>query len=314
MKLVELSKIFDVGYGNKFDLNKMSFNSGKKVAFIGRTAKNNGVTSVVDLIDGIDPYPAGFITVNLGGAILESFIQVNPFYTAQNIMVLKPKSLMSELEKAFYCIAIKANKFRYGAFGREANRSLKELLVPETVPKNFLSLKIQPPSSQQLKEQKISFSDRKWKWFEIGDEKLFELKKGKRLTKANMEEGETPFVGSTELENGITGHISAKAIHKGNTISVTYNGSVAEAFYQPVDFWASDDVNVLYPKFELNPYRALFLTTIIRKEKYRFNYGRKWHLERMKQSKIKLPVDSSGNPDWQFMEDYIKSLPYSKSI
>ena len=49
-------------------------------------------------------------------------------------------------------------------------------------------------------------------------------------------------------------------------------------------------------------------------EKYRFNYGRKWGIDRMKKSLIKLPVDSDGKPDWQFMEDYIKSLPYSINL
>ena len=29
---------------------------------------------------------------------------------------------------------------------------------------------------------------------------------------------------------------------------------------------------------------------------------------------IKLPVDKDGKPDWQFMEDYIKSLPYSVNL
>lgn len=29
---------------------------------------------------------------------------------------------------------------------------------------------------------------------------------------------------------------------------------------------------------------------------------------------IKLPVNSSGKPDWQFMEEYIKSLPFSSQI
>lgn len=160
--------------------------------------------------------------------------------------------------------------------------------------------------------KKLSLFDRKWEWFELG--KLFELKKGKRLTKNNMQAGDTPFIGSSEQDNGITSHINKKAIHKGNTISVTYNGSVAEAFYQPVDFWASDDVNVLYSNFSLNKYIALFLTSIIRKEKYRFSYGRKWHLDRMRESKIKLPVDKNNNPDWKFMEEYIKSLPYSAEI
>ncbi len=49
-------------------------------------------------------------------------------------------------------------------------------------------------------------------------------------------------------------------------------------------------------------------------EKYRFNYGRKWGIDRMKKSLIKLPVDSDGKPDYKFMEDYIKSLPYSINL
>jgi len=219
---------------------------------------------------------------------------------------------MSELEKLYYCLAIKANKFRYGAFGREANRTLKTLLVPEKVPQKFLSVKVKRLSNKPVSGKKFSLSDRKWKWFKYDE--LFEIKKGKRLTKENMTDGNTPFVGSSGFDNGVTSYIGQKPIHGGNTISVTYNGSVAEAFYQPKDFWATDDVNVLYPKFKLSSYNALFLTTLIRKEKYRFDYGRKWHLERMKESKIKLPVDKNGNPDWQFMEDYIKSLPYSKSL
>ena len=54
--------------------------------------------------------------------------------------------------------------------------------------------------------------------------------------------------------------------------------------------------------------------TLIRKEKYRFNYGRKWETERMKESLIKLPIDKNGNPDFEFMENYIKSLPYSANL
>jgi type I restriction enzyme M protein len=53
---------------------------------------------------------------------------------------------------------------------------------------------------------------------------------------------------------------------------------------------------------------------LIRKEKYRFSYGRKWHLGRMNESLIKLPVTDKGQPDYPFMENYIKTLPYSKQL
>ena len=98
MKTVELSALFDISYGNKLDLNKMSICSQDQshaVSFIGRTRKNNGVVAFVEEIANIKPYNAGAITVALGGSVLSSFVQWRSFYTAQNVAVLKPKSEMT---------------------------------------------------------------------------------------------------------------------------------------------------------------------------------------------------------------------------
>lgn len=122
-----------------------------------------------------------------------------------------------------------------------------------------------------------------------------------------MVNGDIPYIGATDSNNGITARVSnSEHLHSANTITVSYNGSIAEAYYQTKMFWATDDVNVLYPKFEMTPFSALFLTTIINKEKYRFNYGRKWDKELMQVSKIKLPIDKTDNPDWQWIEKYVK--------
>lgn len=145
----------------------------------------------------------------------------------------------------------------------------------------------------------------KWKWFRYAE--LFDIRKGKRLTKADMESGTIPYIGATDSNNGITAYISNDLhLHNPYTISVSYNGSIAEAYYQTKPYWATDDVNVLYPKFRINKYIALFLTTLINKEKYRFNYGRKWDKESMMESKIKLPVTISNAPDWSWIEQYVK--------
>lgn len=144
-----------------------------------------------------------------------------------------------------------------------------------------------------------------WKWFRYSE--IFDVQKGKRLTKADMIEGEIPYIGAIDSNNGISAFISNNEhLHSANTISVSYNGSIAEAYYQTEPFWATDDVNVLYPKFNLNINIALFLTTIINREKYRFNYGRKWDKELMKISEIRLPIDNNGDPDWQWIENYVK--------
>ena len=144
------------------------------------------------------------------------------------------------------------------------------------------------------------FNTENWKWFRYDE--IFDIKKGKRLTKANMIDGNINFIGATKFNNGITAQIANDShIHSANTITVSYNGSIAEAFYQKEPFWATDDVNVLYPKFKLNPFIAIFLCTLIQMEKYRYNFGLKWDKENMQQSKIKLPIVS-------------ENLPYSKSI
>jgi hypothetical protein len=64
----------------------------------------------------------------------------------------------------------------------------------------------------------------------------------------------------------------------------------------------------------MDKYTALFLTAILNKEQYRYNYGRKASQARLKQRSIKLPTTSSKNPDWDFMKNYIKSLPYSVNL
>jgi hypothetical protein len=314
MKLIELNKIFDIQYGNQFDSYKLDTDENSDINFVTRSNQNLGVGRKVSQYNDIEPFPEGLITVALGGSVLSTFIQLGKFYTGQNIKILTPKYDMNFNEKVYYCLAIERNKFRYSACGREANITLHALLIPDKVPKEFLNIEINTIniSKESLIKNSHTLQPDKWKSFEY--DSLFKIKKGKRLTKEYFISGKTPFIGSIDSNNGYRDLIGQEPIHEGNTITVNYNGSVGEAFYQPVPFWASDDVNVLYPKYKFNKYLAMFILPLIRIEKYRFNYGRKWEMERMKKSTIKLPVDKSGNPDWQYMENYIKSLPYSSSL
>lgn len=316
----KINDLFTLDYGHSLELNRLEQSTAADaVNFVGRAARNNGVTARVSPIHGLPPSPAGSITVALngqGGAGV-AFLQPFPFYSGFHIMVLTPKQPMTEQEKLWWVMCITANRFRFG-FGRQANRTLKDLNLPEpedmpewvgtSDPDCYKGAEL-PANKKHIALPNVS----SWKPFALGE--LFDIRKGQRLTKANMLPGNIPYIGASDTANGTTARIGQAPIHEGGTISVSYNGSVAEAFYQPVGYWATDDVNVLYPKgFTLTPATALFMCTVIRMEKYRFNYGRKWHLERMRDSIIKLPVTATGTPDWAFMERYIQTLPYSSQI
>lgn len=152
---------------------------------------------------------------------------------------------------------------------------------------------------------KIDTSD--WKEFSIGS--IFNVVKGTRLTKANMLPGEIRFIGSSAMNNGCTALVgNDENIHPKNTITVCYNGSVGETFYQDEPFLASDDVNVLYPKFEMNKEIALFIVPLIKAVSQKYTYIDKWKQEDMIADKIKLPVLPTGEIDWKYMEQYMQNI------
>lgn len=341
MKLVEIKSLFNIEYGNQLDLNKLSICSDSQqcVAFVSRTSKDNGVSAWVEPENSISPYPSGLITVTLGGTyLLSAFVQQQPFYTAQNIKVLSPKLDMSVEEKLIACSFIRHNRFRYTSHGREANKTFNELQIPSIEEIRNLSSHFALPRKPSIQaasknQDPLSLYDRKWSYFRYED--VFTIKNGFYNKKPEADEnGSIPFIGATEHDNGVTSWHNQETIEstsktgKGKNhgitekmfpgrkyITISNNGSTGHAFYQPQNFTCSHDVNPITTKnIEMNPYIAMFLSTLIEMERYRWDYGRKWRPIRMPKSIIKLPVDDSSKPDWNFMEYYIKSLPYSSNL
>ena len=309
---MRISDLFVLHQGNGFELCNMNMSNEGDINFVSRTAQNNGVVAKVCKDESKEPFPAGYITVALGGSVLSSFVQISPFYTAYHIMVLEPKREMAFNEKLFYCMCIQKNAYRY-SYGRQANKTLKDIIIPDDVPQWVRETRIQPISTK-TKCEKIELNTKDWKCYSM--DYLFDFVKGKRLTKADMIPGNVNFLGAISENNGIREKIATSYQWKPNCITVNYNGSVGEAFYQSEPFWASDDVTVLYAKdfWVLNQYIAMFIITVIKANKYRFGYGRKWNLEKMKDTMLRLPSKEDGAPDFGFMEKYVKSLPYSDRI
>ena len=309
---MKVKDLFILHQGNGFELYNMGQSEDSDVLFVSRTANNNGVVATVDRVEGTTPFAAGLITVALGGSVLSSFVQRKPFYTAFHIMVLEPRREMSFNEKLYYCMCIQGNKYRY-SYGRQANKTLKDIDIPDTVPEWVNGISISPITTQRAATSAIA--SRSWSEYRMGD--LFQFVKGRRLTKADMIDGPINYLGAISENNGVRQHIEVapEDISAANCITVNYNGSVGEAFYQSEPFWASDDVNILYADgWTMNKYNALFIVTVIKANRYRFSYGRKWTMDKMKESIIKLPAKADGSPDYEYMEAYIKTLPYSDRI
>lgn len=319
--MTTLGDIFDVEYGNKFDMNKMTRAERLKgVAFVGRIGGLNGKSGVagyVEPLPGVPPYPPGMLTVALGGSrLLSTYVQQVPFYTAQNVAVLKPKDeSMSLNERLYYAMCIRTNAFRYSAFGREANRTLSSLLVPDSPPSWVEPAKI--PAHDGLARSagpSVELTPAtSWKPFRVGE--IFEIASGKYVPAAMKRPGPTPQVTSSAKNNGISRYLDLEPNFPGGTISVARNGSVGTAFYQPAPYFATDDVRVwTAKKGHLSVTEALFVCAIIELEKFRYSYGRKWSLVHMRSTRIHLPATDSDEPNWLYMATVMQGLPFSAAV
>ena len=151
------------------------------------------------------------------------------------------------------------------------------------------------------------------KWQDFRLESYFKIVPGKYHSSDNYDIGTIPYVSASNINNGISQYINLEPDFKGNCIITGKVGCTA--FYQPNDFCATSDVNVFIPKnFVLNKYIGLFLVSVINKsENYKWNYGRQCRVGDSKEIIVKLPTKNN-QPDWQYMEEYIKSLPYGDRI
>lgn len=320
MKRIE--ELFYIKYGNSLSLQDCEL-STNGIPFISRGVKNNGVTARVKLLNNIKLNKSNTITVAVSGSVLEAFLQKEPYYTGYHIFILEPKSKLLDIEMLFYCMCIRANKYKYN-YGRQANRTLKNLVVPDIkdIPSYIYNYKLKFYNNNPiLKDNSFIIDTNCWHNF-IYHDIFTKPTRGKLVSIKDFRDGKIPVITSSEDNNGVDNYLNIPdfLLEEENTITIANNGSVGAAFYQEKKYAATSDVSIIKLKdknVKLNKYIALFLTTVISKEKYRFNYGRKWGITRMEKSIIKLPakiISDKYEPDWQYMENYIKSLPYSSSI
>lgn len=311
---MKLSDLFDIKYGLKaVDLNVHKDNSGSRIPLIRPSKTQKGtIAGYIERSelseDDIFPPETLFVSCDGDGSHTYAYVSDFDFVQNSNVAVLIPKEEMSLQKKMFFSVCITKNRFRFSYGRKPRGDRLKDINLPNPpkwINESFNKCRIDL-SASLLKSQTETIETATWKLFPLTY--LFDIKKGKRLTKQEMTPGNTPFIGAVNKNNGETARIGQNPIHEANVITVAYDGSVGETFYQEEDFWCSDSVNVLYPKFNINKYIGLFICAILRKEAHRFNYGRKWHVDRMENTTIKLPITKQGNPDFDYMERYIKQF------
>lgn len=176
-----------------------------------------------------------FVSTNGEGSHTYAYVSDFEFAANSDVSVLIPKRDMTLAEKIFYAKAITLNREKFSCGRKPKGERLKRISLPDSAPawaRSALLDTLEIISAPLFHEVTPNLDIVNWMSFKLED--LFDIRKGFRLTKAGMLPGDLPYIGAFDANNGVTAYIGQCAVHEGNTISVSYNGSVGEAFYQPL--------------------------------------------------------------------------------
>ena len=328
----EVQELFDVVYGVNLELVncvETDKNDPDAVAFVSRTESNNGISAYVKPVQGVEPQPKDTITVAGGGSVLATFLQTQPFYSGRDLYLLYPKCCISNKAKLFLVTIIKANKYRYN-YGRQANVTLPllKLKLPVTadgkpdwhwIESYVDSLHSKPLTTSNETNNVNSLEVGNWREFYVGElfDSIYKVASyhDDELTSVSIgNKNAIAYVTRTDQDNGVKSlvcDIGLANIESGNAIVI--GDTTSTISYQPSPFVAGEHIIAARAGW-LNKFTGLFITCLLRQERYRYSYGRAYKLDLIRNTKLKLPVMPDGKPDWQYMENYIKSLPYGDRL
>lgn len=154
---------------------------------------------------------------------------------------------------------------------------------------------------------KVRLDQINWERFKVSD--IFTVLNSKPYHKDSLEMSSfgVPYITRTSLNNGLEGAVKNKDYNVNNGNSISLGAENADFFYQPNDYITGNKMySISHPKMTKNI--GLFLVEAFRTsiKGCGFGYGKGLTGTRMKDRFVMLPIDAHGDPNWNFMEEYIK--------
>ncbi len=317
------------------DSNKLIKKLGN-IPYVTRSEKENGFDSFICQQDSkYKTDNENVITVGLDTQTV--FYQPNKFYTGQNIQVLANKNLNQNISNFLIpLIKRQLEKFNWGGNGATLTRLKRSKILLPTTSKGepdyaFMETYMRQKEQKKLQQYQIfieqhisqlkhyqeveTLNEKVWGEFEIG--KLFKLSQGKskglnHLTKSRIG---VNYLGATNLNNGVLCQVveDKKLVHKGNAIAFIRNGegSMGYSVYKAESFIATSDISVGYSPL-LTRFSGMFITTVADGVRGKYNFGYKRSGNRLTKEKLLLPQTKNREPDYAYMENYMKRLEFQK--
>ena len=319
--------LFDISGSKTTPKNRLENIGNGKYPYVTTQTTSNGQAGYFNLytekgkVLTVDSAVAGFTTY-----------QANNFSASDHVEILTPKFQINKHVALFLTVQFNKNnqkKFSYGYKACQDRLRKMSIILPvnskgepdyefmeEYIKEREAKLKEQYKNHVKARVAELTKEinpAQKWDDFFISD--IFtSIQRGKRLTKVKQTIGKIPYVSSTSLNNGVDNFIGNETGVRifQDCLSLANSGSVGSCFYEPFKFVASDHVTHL--KNNYSKYTYLFLACLLNRLSEKYNFNREINDDRISREKILLPVTPKGEPDYTYMENYMKYLEQKKLL
>ena len=325
-KSFKINELFIIKRGQftSVDKDKSEDNKEFKYKYISALKKRNGVSDYCGINKDKDKFLIkNFIGINNtgdGGCGL-AFYHENLSIVSSVVTVLILKThILNKYIALFICTCLNKFKQKYSfSIGLNNKKLLNEQIMLPVDAKDqpdwqfmedYIKERARKISFQPIKKfnypQTKFIQKQNWKSFKICD--IFNITHGKRITKKDSKKGNIKLKTAGKINQGFKRRIDSNNKLKLNNKKCITIDMFSNCFFENNTFYYDDNIFILKIKKNIDIYYAYFFLSTILKEslKKNYSYTRQVREKRLKNEIIMLPTDENNQPDWQFMEDYIK--------
>lgn len=146
-----------------------------------------------------------------------------------------------------------------------------------------------------------------WKAFTIDE--LFNVEIGRAIdgNKIDKISGRTAYITRKETYNGLDGFIDCdqSCLNRRHPV-ITIGNETAQPYVQSFEFFTGTKVNILSPKKPLSRHTLHFIAQCLQIHKSKYSYSFTINSTRLRKQSILLPATASGEPDFEFMERFVR--------
>ena len=320
---IELLQLFSYRKGNQKNMNALREGN---TPLVSAKKIENGYKGFYSVTDD-EVFDGHCITLNNdgdGGAGL-AYYQPSSFALDTHVTALYPLEPMTRNVMLFIAGCISKQRVLFG-HGHSINTSrLKHLTIMLPCSDNqspdyeFMEEYMKQKEKRlllrykkYLKTKKLQLKNNpktnKWKEFLISN--IGEITSGKDIYERERTEGRNPYVTATATQNGIGYFVgnTNETLSEGS-ISVNRNGSVGYAFYHPYKALFGNDTRKIIPYCK-NHWANFFIARAITNQKDKYGYGLKMGTGRLNKQYVMLPAINDDQPDYKYMEIYMRNVEH----